>query len=44
MNSSYVPVIAIGFDDVQKRVEAQKKQSMAQLEKIKVCSVMTSSR
>lgn len=32
---SLVPVIAIGFDDVRERVEAQAKQAQAQQEKLK---------
>lgn len=32
---SYVPALAIGFDDIQKRVEAQKQQATAQQEKLK---------
>ena len=31
-----MPVLALGFDDVQKRVEAQKMQSVRHLENIKV--------
>lgn len=33
---SYVPALAVGFDDVQRRVEAQRAQSAAHVEKIKV--------
>ena len=32
---SYVPALAVGFDDLQKRVEAQKAQATAHTEKIK---------
>lgn len=34
--SSHVPVLAVGFDDLQKRVEAQVQQAQAQQEKLKV--------
>ena len=33
---SFVPVIATGFDDLQKRVEAQTQQAAQHQEKIKV--------
>ena len=32
---SYVPALAVGFDDLQKRVEAQKAQATAHQEKLK---------
>ena len=34
---SYVPALAVGFDDLQKRVEAQRQQSEAHQQKLKVC-------
>ncbi len=34
--SSCVPALAIGFDDLQKRVEAQRAQSTSHQEKLKV--------
>ncbi len=34
---SHVPVIASGFEDLQKRVEAQTQQATEQQQKIKVC-------
>ena len=34
--SSHVPVIACGFEDLQKRVEAQTQQANDQQQKIKV--------
>lgn len=33
---SLVPVVAIGFDDLQKRVEAQTQQAAAHQERLKV--------
>lgn len=36
---SMVPVLAIGFDDLQKRVEAQDKQAALHQEKLKVRSL-----
>lgn len=35
MSTSYVPALAVGFDDLQKRVDAQKAQANAHQEKIK---------
>jgi hypothetical protein len=39
---SFVPVIAIGFDDLQQRVGAQSQQATAHQEKLKVSDYYTS--
>lgn len=35
-DNSFVPVVATGFDDLQKRVEAQTQQAAAHQDRIKV--------
>jgi hypothetical protein len=41
---SMVPVLAVGFDDLQKRVDAQTKQATVHQEKLQVHAVRSSLR
>ena len=40
---SYVPALAVGFDDLQKRVEAQRQQSESHQQRLKVNHCLISS-
>lgn len=41
-HSSMVPALAVGFDDLHKRVEAQGKQAALHQEKLKVRPLLSS--